>query len=57
MIQASCKNFTELLVLRVLGGAVESIADPAFMLITCMCSLFRPLKPSLVQPLKLRASF
>ncbi|ORY88561.1 major facilitator superfamily domain-containing protein [Leucosporidium creatinivorum] len=35
MIQASCKNFTELLVLRVLGGAVESIADPAFMLITC----------------------
>lgn len=34
MIQAACKNFTSLLALRVLGGAVESIADPAFMLIT-----------------------
>lgn len=34
MIQASSKSFTALLVLRILSGAFEAIADPAFMLIT-----------------------
>ncbi|KAK6911067.1 hypothetical protein L486_05319 [Kwoniella mangroviensis CBS 10435] len=36
MAQAAAKNFAELAVLRVLSGAFESIADPAFMLITTM---------------------
>ncbi|KAI5478368.1 hypothetical protein MNV49_005219 [Pseudohyphozyma bogoriensis] len=34
--QAASKNFAELAVLRVLSGAFEAIADPAFMLITTM---------------------
>lgn len=36
MCQASAKSFTVLAVLRVLSGAFEAIADPAFMLITSM---------------------
>ncbi|KAK1231924.1 hypothetical protein PQX77_004943 [Marasmius sp. AFHP31] len=36
MAQAASRNFTELAVLRVLSGAFEAIADPAFMLITTM---------------------
>ncbi|ANB11552.1 allantoate permease [Sugiyamaella lignohabitans] len=36
MLQAACKSFASLTVLRVLGGAVEATADPAFMLITSM---------------------
>ncbi|KAI1337568.1 major facilitator superfamily domain-containing protein [Xylariaceae sp. FL0016] len=36
MIQAAVKNFGSLLALRVLSGAAEAIADPAFMLITSM---------------------
>jgi hypothetical protein len=47
MIQAASKNFTHLIVLRVLGGAVEAIADPAFMLITCLSEIpLFPLAPS-----------
>ncbi|KAH8897374.1 MFS general substrate transporter [Thozetella sp. PMI_491] len=34
--QAAAQNFTVLAVLRVLSGAFEAIADPAFMLITSM---------------------
>ncbi|VVT51621.1 uncharacterized protein SAPINGB_P003157 [Magnusiomyces paraingens] len=36
MIQAACNSFKTLAVLRVLGGAAEACADPAFMLITGM---------------------
>lgn len=36
MAQAAAKNFTGLAVLRILSGAFEAIADPAFMLITSM---------------------
>lgn len=36
MCQAAVKNFGALAALRVLGGAFEAIADPAFMLITSM---------------------
>ncbi|VVT51624.1 uncharacterized protein SAPINGB_P003158 [Magnusiomyces paraingens] len=36
MIQAACPNFATLVVLRILGGAAECCADPAFMLITGM---------------------
>ncbi|KAJ3878188.1 major facilitator superfamily domain-containing protein [Lentinula edodes] len=36
MAQAASRNFTELAVLRILSGAFEAIADPAFMLITTM---------------------
>ena len=36
MIQAAARNFGGLLALRVLSGAFEAIADPAFMLITSM---------------------
>jgi MFS transporter, ACS family, DAL5 transporter family protein len=42
MAQAAAKNFASLLALRVLSGAFEAIADPAFMLITSMyCTLPR----------------
>ncbi|KAJ7600577.1 MFS general substrate transporter [Mycena floridula] len=34
MAQAAARNFTELAVLRVLSGAAEATADPAFVLIT-----------------------
>lgn len=34
MAQAASRNFTELAVLRVLSGAAEATADPAFVLIT-----------------------
>ena len=34
MAQAAAKNFAGLLALRILSGAFEAIADPAFMLIT-----------------------
>ncbi|PWW80311.1 MFS general substrate transporter [Tuber magnatum] len=36
MWQAACKNFVSLAFLRVLSGAAEACADPAFMLITSM---------------------
>ncbi|GFZ50229.1 hypothetical protein JCM24511_07985, partial [Saitozyma sp. JCM 24511] len=36
MIQAVSQNFITLMVLRILSGAFEAIADPAFMLITSM---------------------
>lgn len=36
MCQAAVNNFASLAALRVLGGAFEAIADPAFMLITSM---------------------
>jgi MFS family permease len=36
MCQAAAKNFPALAALRVLSGAFEAIADPAFMLITSM---------------------
>ncbi|KAK7047621.1 hypothetical protein VNI00_006389 [Paramarasmius palmivorus] len=36
MAQAASRNFAELCVLRILSGAFEAIADPAFMLITTM---------------------
>ncbi|KAJ3110061.1 hypothetical protein HK100_003165 [Physocladia obscura] len=36
MCQAAAKNFAALATLRILSGAFEAIADPAFMLITCM---------------------
>ncbi|WVF68130.1 hypothetical protein IAT40_002893 [Kwoniella sp. CBS 6097] len=36
MLQAVSKNFATLAALRVLSGAAEAIADPAFMLITSM---------------------
>lgn len=36
MLQAACKNFETLAVLRALSGAAEACADPAFMLITSM---------------------
>ncbi|PYH47371.1 MFS allantoate transporter [Aspergillus saccharolyticus JOP 1030-1] len=36
MLQAAAKNFTQLVVLRVISGAAESCSDPAFMLITSM---------------------
>ncbi|KAL0574003.1 hypothetical protein V5O48_007947 [Marasmius crinis-equi] len=36
MAQAASKNFVQLAVLRILSGAFEAIADPAFMLITTM---------------------
>lgn len=36
MLQAVVKSFASLLALRVLSGAFEAIADPAFMLITSM---------------------
>ncbi|KAK2756500.1 hypothetical protein FQN54_005393 [Arachnomyces sp. PD_36] len=36
MLQAACKNFQTLAVLRALSGAAEACADPAFMLITSM---------------------
>jgi MFS family permease len=36
ILQAACKSFTTLAVLRALSGAAEACADPAFMLITSM---------------------
>jgi len=36
MAQAASRNFTELAVLRVLSGAFEATADPAFVLITAI---------------------
>jgi MFS family permease len=36
MCQAAAKNFPALAALRILSGAFEAIADPAFMLITSM---------------------
>ncbi|KAG0133672.1 major facilitator superfamily domain-containing protein [Tuber indicum] len=36
MWQAACKDFLSLAVLRVLSGAAEACADPAFMIITSM---------------------
>lgn len=36
MCQAAANTFTTLTVLRVLSGAFEAIADPAFMLVTTM---------------------
>ncbi|KAJ5935055.1 hypothetical protein N7466_004602 [Penicillium verhagenii] len=36
MLQAAAKNFTQLVVLRVISGAAEACSDPAFMLITSM---------------------
>lgn len=36
MAQAAAQNFGGLLALRILSGAFEAIADPAFMLITSM---------------------
>ncbi|WWC72397.1 uncharacterized protein I206_106359 [Kwoniella pini CBS 10737] len=36
MLQAVSKNFATIAVLRILSGAAEAIADPAFMLITSM---------------------
>lgn len=36
MIQAAAKDFAGVAALRVLSGAFEAIADPAFMLITSM---------------------
>ncbi|KAF9764418.1 hypothetical protein IL306_002815 [Fusarium sp. DS 682] len=36
MAQAAARNFAGLLALRILSGAFEAIADPAFMLITSM---------------------
>ncbi|KAI4151856.1 MAG: hypothetical protein LQ340_003254 [Diploschistes diacapsis] len=36
MIQAACKNFAQLAVLRALSGAAEACSDPGFMLITGM---------------------
>lgn len=36
MAQAAAKNFAGLISLRILSGAFEAIADPAFMLITSM---------------------
>ncbi|TFL04919.1 MFS general substrate transporter [Pterulicium gracile] len=36
MAQAAAKNFTELAVLRVLSGAFEATADPAFVMITAL---------------------
>ncbi|KAF9074584.1 major facilitator superfamily domain-containing protein [Rhodocollybia butyracea] len=36
MAQAASRNFTDLAILRILSGAFEAIADPAFMLITSM---------------------
>jgi MFS family permease len=36
MAQAAAHNFAGLLALRILSGAFEAIADPAFMLITSM---------------------
>ena len=34
MAQAASRNFTDLAVLRILSGAAEATADPAFVLIT-----------------------
>lgn len=39
--QAACKDFKSLAALRILGGAAEACADPAFMLITSMWCRFR----------------
>ena len=36
MCQAAAQNFAGLTALRILSGAFEAIADPAFMLITSM---------------------
>lgn len=36
MAQAAAKNFATIAVLRILSGAFEAIADPAFMMITSM---------------------
>ncbi len=36
MAQAASQNFVTLAALRILSGAFEAIADPAFMLITSM---------------------
>lgn len=36
MAQAAVHSFAALTVLRILSGAFEAIADPAFMLITTM---------------------
>ncbi|RAH74187.1 putative MFS allantoate transporter [Aspergillus aculeatinus CBS 121060] len=36
MLQAAAKNFTQLVVLRVISGAAEACSDPAFLLITSM---------------------
>lgn len=36
MSQAACKSFASLTALRVLGGAAEACADPAFLIITSM---------------------
>lgn len=34
MAQAGSKNFATLAALRILGGAAEAVADPAFILVT-----------------------
>ncbi len=36
MAQAASRNFTDLAILRILSGAFEATADPAFVLITGM---------------------
>ncbi|OAL69364.1 MFS allantoate transporter [Trichophyton violaceum] len=36
MLQAACKNFTALAVLRTLAGAAEACSDPGFLLVTSM---------------------
>lgn len=36
MVQAAAKSFASLAALRILSGAFEAIADPAFMMITSM---------------------
>ncbi|EZF32340.1 transporter [Trichophyton mentagrophytes] len=36
MLQAACKNFTTLAVLRTLAGAAEACSDPGFLLVTSM---------------------
>ncbi|KAH8828016.1 major facilitator superfamily domain-containing protein [Flagelloscypha sp. PMI_526] len=45
MCQAACHNFASLAALRVLGGAAEAIADPAFMMVTALWYT-RPEQPS-----------
>jgi hypothetical protein len=46
MAQAGATSFAGLCALRILSGAFEAIADPAFMLITSMVSGFRAAQSS-----------
>lgn len=47
--QAACKDFKSLAALRILGGAAEACADPAFMLITSMwCKLHTAAHPGVM---------